>query len=86
MIEPLRATAALGLVLAIIVLLWRAGRRLAQRRGTADGHRLRVVATRYLEPRKALLLVEVEGRKLLLAMGPQGIELLDRLGDVERGA
>jgi len=85
-IEALRAIAALALVLGLILALWRLGRFLAQRRATPEGQRLRVVATRYLEPRKALLLVEVEGRRLLLALGPQGIQLLERLENVERGA
>jgi len=81
--------AALALVVGIILIIWHFSGKLM--RGLPVGQHLaskyiRLVETRYLGPKKALLLIEVGGEYLLLSSSDSGISLIkqiDMLEDIE---
>ncbi|WP_249621090.1 flagellar biosynthetic protein FliO [Desulfuromonas sp. CSMB_57] len=82
----LRLWGAMLLVLALILLLYAASRRWMK---WLPGNReatIRIRETRPLGPRKALCLVEVRGRELLLGVTAERIELLCRLDDSQPGS
>ena len=71
----------LAAVVAGAVLAWRRRNAGVAGRGGAS---LRAIEFAPLGPRDRLVLAECEGRRYLLAQGPQGVTLLDRL--FENGA
>jgi flagellar protein FliO/FliZ len=74
--------ASLALVLGIIYLLYYISTRWfkggAAVGKTRSGH-IRVVETRYLAPKRSLLIVEVGGEYLLLGNGTEGVHLIKKL-------
>jgi flagellar biogenesis protein FliO len=65
-----------AVVAAAAVLAWRRRHAVVAGRGSAS---LRAIEFAPLGPRDRLVLAECEGRRYLLAQGPQGVTLLDRL-------
>jgi len=65
-----------AVVAAAAVLAWRRRHAVVAGRGGAS---LRAIEFAPLGPRDRLVLAECEGRRYLLAQGPQGVTLLDRL-------
>ena len=57
---------------------------LAERLGGTSGDRLKLLATRAIDPRHRLVLVACDGREHLLAIGPSGISILEQGRDVGR--
>ncbi len=80
--QLLKTLVGLGVVVGLIYLLFRLG--LARYLGGAAlrgaGRGLKVVERTQLDARHALLIVEVEGRRLLLATGEHGVQQLAELG------
>jgi len=73
--------ASLALVLGIIYLLYYVFNRWFKGIGagkTRSGH-IRVVETRYLAPKRSLMIVEVGGEYLLLGSGSEGVQLIKKL-------
>ncbi|MDD2541550.1 MAG: flagellar biosynthetic protein FliO [Desulfuromonadaceae bacterium] len=85
----LQMVAALALVIGLILLIWHFSGKLM--RGLPVGQQLlskhiRLVETRYLGPKKALMLFEVGGEYLLLASSDTGltfIKQIDMLEEIE---
>ncbi|MBW4054156.1 MAG: flagellar biosynthetic protein FliO [Proteobacteria bacterium] len=85
----LQMVAALALVVGLILLIWHFSGKLM--RGLPVGQQLlskhiRLVETRYLGPKKALLLFEVGGEYLLLSSSDTGltfIKQIDMLEEIE---
>jgi flagellar protein FliO/FliZ len=82
----LQMLAALALVIGIILVTWYFSGRLMRRMPV--GHQLlskhiRLVETRYLGPKKALLLVEVGGEYLLLSSSDSGLALIKQIDMLE---
>ncbi len=77
--------ASLAIVIGIIYLLYYLSTRWF--RGMAGGKarsgRIRVVETRYLAPKRSLLIVEVGGEYLLLGSGNEGVQLIKKLENGE---
>jgi len=81
--------AALALVVGLILITWHFSGKLM--RGLPVGHQLlskhiRLIETRYLGPKKALMLVEVSGEYLLLSSSDTGlafIKQIDMLEEIE---
>ena len=78
----LQSIGSLLLVLAILLVMVFAARWFMQRR-PQGGRRLRFVEAMALGSRDKLLLVEVDGKSLLLGVTAQNIRLLADLGAVE---
>lgn len=79
---------ALGVVAGVILLTYAAARKWMRFVSPSSGMNryIRVVETRYLAPRNALLLVEVGGKYLLIGSSPTGFVFLreiDMLEDIE---
>jgi flagellar protein FliO/FliZ len=72
----LRVSAALALLLGMLVLGLRALKRV---RPTGSGDALKVVASLALSPRERLLLVQVGKQQLLIGSSPQGLRRLHLL-------
>lgn len=73
----LKLIAALGIVLGLLLLLYYWGRRgLPGLFPAARSSAIKLIEVRHLMPRRALFLVEVRGRELLLGVGSERIELL----------
>lgn len=85
----LQMIAALALVVGLILITWHFSGKLM--RGLPVGHQLlskhiRLIETRYLGPKKSLLLVEVGGEYLLLSSSDTGltfIKQIDMLEEIE---
>jgi len=82
----LQMIAALALVIGLILVTWYFSGKLM--RGLPVGQRLsgrhiRLVETRYLGPKKALLLVEVGGEYLLLSSSDNSISLIKQIDMLE---
>jgi flagellar protein FliO/FliZ len=85
----LQMIAALALVVGLILITWHFSGKLMKR--LPVGHQLlskhiRLIETRYLGPKKALMLVEVSGEYLLLASSETGlafIKQIDMLEEIE---
>ena len=85
----LQMIAALALVVGLILIIWHFSGKLM--RGLPVGHQLlskhiRLIETRYLGPKKALMLVEVSGEYLLLSSSDTGlafIKQIDMLEEIE---
>jgi flagellar protein FliO/FliZ len=78
----LKMIASLGVVLAIIVALLYASRKLAARRlDTGGGKRIQVLDNHYLGVKKTISLVRVPGKVLVLGITGDRITLLDTLDE-----
>lgn len=82
----LQMIAALALVVGLILVTWHFSGKLM--RGLPVGHQLlskhiRLVETRYLGPKKSLLLVEVGGEYLLLSSSDSGLVLIKQIDMLE---
>ena len=82
----LQMMAALALVIGLILVTWHFSGKLL--RGLPVGHQLRskhirIIETRYLGPKKSLLLIEVGGEYLLLANGDTGLSLIKEISMFE---
>jgi flagellar protein FliO/FliZ len=66
----------------ILILYWVAGKFLKGPQGKVARY-IRVVETKHLAPKKALLLVEVGGEYLLLSSGEEGVSLIKQVPMVE---
>lgn len=82
----LQMIAALALVVGLILVVWHFSSKLMK--GLPAGRQLlskhiRIVETRYLGPKKALLLVEVGGEYLLLASSDSGLTLVKQIDMLE---
>lgn len=78
--------AALAIVVGLILVTWHFSGKLM--RGLPGGQHLvskhiRLIETRYLGPKKALLLVEVGGEYLLLSSSDNGLNLIKRIDMLE---
>jgi flagellar biosynthetic protein FliO len=86
--SSIRMIGALGVVLGLIFLvLWLVRRFFTQRPLVAGGQVISVLAARHIAPKKQIVVVEVEGHKLVLGLAGDSITYLTRLGrpDVEDG-
>lgn len=73
-----RLAVALPLVIAVMAVLWYAAKRgWIRPPGVAASSHLRAVATLGLGPGSRLIVVEFDGRQLLLAASRGGVTLLD---------
>ena len=82
----LQMIAALALVVGLILVTWHFSGKLM--RGLPAGQHLvpkhiRLVETRYLGPKRALLLVEVGGEYLLLSSSENGLTLIKQINMLE---
>lgn len=82
----LQMIAALALVVGLILVTWHFSGKLM--RGLPVGQQLvsrhiRLVETRYLGPKKSLLLVEVGGEYLLLSSSDSGVSLIKQIDMLE---
>ena len=82
----LQMIAALALVVGLILVTWHFSGKLM--RGLPAGNPLhskhiRLVETRYMGPKKALLLVEVGGEYLLLSSSDSGLTLIKQIDMLE---
>jgi flagellar protein FliO/FliZ len=82
----LQMIAALALVVGLILITWHFSGKLM--RGLPAGSPLhskhiRLIETRYLGPKKALLLVEVSGTYLLLSSSDSGVALIKQIDMLE---
>ena len=78
--------AALAIVVGLILVTWHFSGKLMK--GMPGGHHLvskhiRLVETRYLGPKKALLLIEVGGEYLLLSSSDNRLDLIKRIDMLE---
>jgi flagellar protein FliO/FliZ len=82
----LQMIAALALVVGLILVTWyysgKLMRRLPIGQHLAPKH-IRLVETRYLGPKKALLLIEVGGEYLLLSSSDNGLTLIKQINMLE---
>jgi len=76
---------ALGIVIGIIALTYGAARKWIGFVSPLPGGRryIRVIETRYVAPRHALLLVEVGGKYLLIGSSPGGVSFLREIEMLE---
>lgn len=82
----LQMIAALALVIGLILIIWHFSGKLL--RGIPAGQHLlskhiRLVETRYLGPKKSLLLVEIGGEYLLLSSSEAGLTLIKQIDMLE---
>lgn len=85
----LQMIAALALVVGLILVIWHFSSKLMK--GLPAGQQLiskhiRIIETRYLGPKRSLLLIEVGGEYLLLSNSDAGLRLIkqiDMLEDIE---
>lgn len=82
----LQMIAALALVVGLILITWHFSGKLM--RGLPVGHQLlskhiRLIETRYMGPKKSLLLVEVGGEYLLLSSSDTGLALIKQINMLE---
>lgn len=82
----LQMIAALAIVIGLILITWHFSGKLM--RGLPIGQQLiskhiRVVETRYLGPKKALMLIEVGGEYLLISSSDAGLTLIKQIDMLE---
>lgn len=82
----LQMIAALALVVGLILVTWHFSGKLMK--GLPIGHQLhskhiRLIETRYMGPKRALLLVEVGGEYLLLSSSDAGLALIKQIDMLE---
>jgi flagellar protein FliO/FliZ len=83
----LKMIASLGVVLAIILLLLYAIKKLTrQRMGVSGNRQIEVLENHYLGVKKSISLVRVPGKLLVLGICADRIRLLDTLADTPVGA
>jgi flagellar protein FliO/FliZ len=77
--------AALAFVIGIILLMYYAVNKWLPRLSPAGGisRYIRVLETRYLAPKQALVLVEVGGEYLLVGSSPEGVTLIKQINMLE---
>ncbi len=79
--EFLSVLASFGLVCVILGMLFVIGRRLqSQQRGGPDSGAIRIIGSRRLGLQASLILVEVEGRRVLLGHSKAGLVLMNLFG------
>ena len=82
----LQMLAALAIVVGLILVTWyfsgKLMRRLPGGQQLLSKH-IRILETRYLGPKKSLLLVEVGGKYLLLSSGDTGLRLITQIEMLE---
>jgi flagellar protein FliO/FliZ len=73
--------ASLAIVIGVIYLLYYVSNRWfkGMAGGRAGAGLIRVVETRYLGPKRSLMIVEVAGEYLLLGNGSEGVQLIKKL-------
>ena len=81
----LQMVAALAVVLGIILVIYHLSSRWLRIGATPGGSSryIRIVETRYLAPKKSLLLVEVGGEYLLMASSGDGLQFLKQIDMLE---
>lgn len=82
----LQMIAALALVVGLILVTWHFSGKLMQRLPVGQhsvSRHIRLVETRYLGPKRALLLVEVGGEYLLLSNSENGLSLIKQIDLLE---
>ena len=81
----LQMLAALAIVVGIILLMYHAANKWLPKLSTAGGigRYIRVLETRYLAPKQALVLVEIGGEYLLIGNSPAGIQLIKQIDMLE---
>ncbi len=79
--STIRMVGSLAVVLGLIFLvLWVVRRFFTQRPLVAGGQVISVLAARHIAPKKQIVIVEVEGQKLVLGLSGDSITYLTRLG------
>ncbi len=73
--------AATVVILVLGILAFVVVKRLLPKIGRTAGKRISVLETVYLQPKKALHLIQVGSRKLLIASSPEGLVRLDDVTD-----
>lgn len=82
----LQMIAALALVVGLILVTWYFSGKLMRRLPVGQqliSKHIRIIETRYLGPKKALLLVEVGGEYMLLSSGDNGLRLIKQIDMLE---
>ncbi len=79
----LKMTVALVLVLGTVLLVAWFARRFLNRRISAGGSGLRILASQYVGVKKNIMLLEVPGSVLVLGVTGDRISLLDKIEDAE---
>ncbi|MBU0516418.1 MAG: flagellar biosynthetic protein FliO [Proteobacteria bacterium] len=78
--SSIRMVGALGVVLGLIwLVLWLARRFFTQRPLISGGHVINVLASRHIAPKKQIVVVDVEGQRLVLGVAGDSITFLTRL-------
>jgi len=78
--SSIRMIGALGVVLGLIwLVLWLARRFFTQRPLLSGGHVINVLASRHIAPKKQIVVVDVEGQRLVLGVAGDSITFLTRL-------
>lgn len=75
----LKVTAALGLMLGVLLVAYALSRKKLGFLAPPRGGVINIVETRYLGPKKSLCVVAVRGEEFLLGVGNERIELISRL-------
>ena len=73
--------AAIVVITILGILAYIVVKKLLPKIGRATGKRISVLETVYLQPKKALHLIQVGSRKLLVASSPEGLVRLDDVTD-----
>lgn len=82
----LQMLAALALVVGLILVTWHFSGKLMKNLPVSsqlNSKHIRIIETRYLGPKKALLLVEISGEYLLLSSSDAGIQLIKHIDMIE---
>jgi flagellar protein FliO/FliZ len=82
----LQMIAALAIVIGLILITWHFSGKLMRRLPVGQqllSRHIRLIETRYLGPKKALLLVEVGGEYLLLSSSDSGLRLIKQIDMLE---
>jgi flagellar protein FliO/FliZ len=82
----LQMMAALALVVGLILVTWHFSGKLMKRFPVGQqliSKHIRIIETRYLGPKKALLLVEVGGEYMLLSSSDAGLQLIKHIDMLE---
>ena len=82
----LQMIAALALVVGLILITWHFSAKVMKRLPVGQqllSKHIRLIETRYLGPKKALLLVEVGGEYLLLSSSDSGLALIKQIDMLE---
>ena len=77
--------AAMVVILVLGVLAYIVVKRLLPKIGRTSGKRISVLETVYLQPKKALHLIQVGSRRILIASSPEGLTRMDDVTDALAG-